>query len=90
MVFEPAANLEIDVARHLRLGTGVSHRLAVAGGGDGRSSGGISGVVVRSSLILGSSRSTSGSLRPDLRRNDWIGIAGRGTLVGVDAEASSR
>jgi hypothetical protein len=54
MVLEPAANVEINVARHVRLATGIGYRLAVAGGGDGPSSRDISGLLVRSSLIFGS------------------------------------
>jgi hypothetical protein len=54
MVLEPAANVEINVAKHVRVATGVGYRLAVAGGGDGPSSRDISGLLVRSSLIFGS------------------------------------
>jgi hypothetical protein len=54
MVIEPAANVEINVARHVRLATGVGYRLAVAGGGDGPSTRDVSGMLIRSSLILGS------------------------------------
>jgi hypothetical protein len=54
MVLEPAANVEINVAKHVRVATGVGYRLAVAGSGDGPSSRDISGLLVRSSLILGS------------------------------------
>jgi hypothetical protein len=54
MVLEPAANVEINVAKHLRLATGVGYRLAVAGGGDGPSTRDVSGMVIRSSVIFGS------------------------------------
>jgi len=54
LVFEPAANLEINVARHLRITSGVGYRLAVAGSGEGPSSRDLSSLVVRSSLIFGS------------------------------------
>lgn len=54
MVLEPAANVEINVAKHVRIATGVGYRLAVAGDADGPSSRDVSGLVIRSSLILGS------------------------------------
>ncbi|HXI59560.1 MAG TPA: hypothetical protein VNO55_26010 [Polyangia bacterium] len=54
IVFEPAANLELNVARHVRLTTGVGYRFAVAGSGEGPSSSGMSSLVVRSGLIFGS------------------------------------
>jgi hypothetical protein len=51
---EPMANLELNVARHVRIATGVGYRLAVAGAGDGPSSADMSSLVVRTSLVLGS------------------------------------
>ena len=53
LVFEPAANLEINVAKHVRVASGVGYRVAVAGSGDGPSSREISSLVLRSSLIFG-------------------------------------
>ena len=54
IVFEPAANLELNVARHVRFTTGVGYRFAVAGSGDGPSSRDMSSLVVRSGLVFGS------------------------------------
>jgi hypothetical protein len=54
MVLEPAANVEINVAKHVRVATGVGYRLAVAGGGDGPSTRDVSGMLIRSSVIFGS------------------------------------
>jgi opacity protein-like surface antigen len=54
IVFEPAANLELNVARHVRFTTGLGYRFAVAGSGDGPSSRDMSSLVVRSGLIFGS------------------------------------
>jgi hypothetical protein len=54
LVLEPAANLEINLARHVRLASGVGYRLAVGGGGEGPSSRDMSGLLVRTSLVLGS------------------------------------
>ena len=54
IVFEPAANLEVNIARHVRFSTGVGYRFAVAGSGDGPSSGDMSSLVVRSGLVFGS------------------------------------
>jgi hypothetical protein len=54
LVFEPAANLEINVAKHVRIASGVGYRVAVAGSGEGPSSRDLSSLVVRSSLIFGS------------------------------------
>jgi hypothetical protein len=51
---EPAANLEVNIARHVRLTTGVGYRFAVAGSGDGPSSRDMSSLVVRSGLVFGS------------------------------------
>lgn len=53
LVFEPAANLEINVAKHVRVASGVGYRVAVAGSGDGPSSREMSSLVLRSSLIFG-------------------------------------
>jgi hypothetical protein len=54
IVVEPAANLEVNVARHVRFTTGVGYRFAVAGSGDGPSSRDMSSLVVRSGLVFGS------------------------------------
>jgi hypothetical protein len=54
IVLEPAANLEVNVARHVRFTTGVGYRFAVAGSGDGPSSRDMSSLVVRSGLVFGS------------------------------------
>jgi hypothetical protein len=54
LVFEPAANLEINVAKHVRISSGIGYRLAVAGSGEGPSGNDLSSLVVRSSLIFGS------------------------------------
>jgi hypothetical protein len=54
IVFEPAANLELNVARHVRIMTGVGYRFAVAGSGVGPSSREMSSLVVRSGLVFGS------------------------------------
>jgi hypothetical protein len=54
LVFEPAANLEINIAKHVRVASGVGYRFAVAGSGEGPSSREMSSLVVRSSLIFGS------------------------------------
>jgi hypothetical protein len=54
LVFEPAANLEINVSKHVRIASGVGYRVAVAGSGEGPSSRDMSSLVVRSSLIFGS------------------------------------
>jgi hypothetical protein len=54
IVAEPAANLEVNVARHVRFTTGVGYRFAVAGSGDGPSSRDMSSLVVRSGLVFGS------------------------------------
>jgi hypothetical protein len=54
LVFEPAANLELNVAKHVRFATGVGYRFAAAGSGEGPSSRDMSSLVVRTSLIFGS------------------------------------
>jgi hypothetical protein len=54
IVVEPAANLEVNVARHVRFTTGVGYRFAVAGSGEGPSSRDMSSLVVRSGLVFGS------------------------------------
>ena len=54
LVWEPMANLELNVTRHVRLATGVGYRLAVAGAGTGPSSADMSSLVVRTSLVFGS------------------------------------
>ena len=78
LVFEPVANLELNVAKHVRVATGVGYRFAVAGNGPGPNSGDMSSPVARASIIFGaSSRSApqarcativfSGSRYPALR-----------------------
>lgn len=54
IILEPAANLEVNIARHVRFSTGVGYRFAVAGSGDGPSSRDMSSLVVRSGLVFGS------------------------------------
>jgi hypothetical protein len=54
LAFEPGANLELNVARHVRVATGVGYRFAVAAKGDGPTSGDLSGIVARTSVIFGS------------------------------------
>jgi len=54
LVFEPVANIELNVARHVRVATGVGYRFAVAGNGPGPSSGDMSSPVARASIIFGS------------------------------------
>jgi hypothetical protein len=54
LVFEPAANLEINLAKHVRVASGIGYRVAVAGSGEGPSSREMSSLVLRSSLIFGS------------------------------------
>lgn len=54
LAFEPGANLELNVARHIRVATGVGYRFAVAARGDGPTSGDLSGIVARTSVIFGS------------------------------------
>jgi len=54
LAVEPAANVELNVARHVRFATGVGYRFAVAGAGTGPSSGDMSSLVVRTSLVFGS------------------------------------
>ena len=53
LVFEPAANLEVNVAKHVRVATGVGYRFAVAGSGPGPNSEGMSSLVARTSVIFG-------------------------------------
>jgi hypothetical protein len=54
LVFEPVASVEINLAKHVRLASGVGYRFAVAGSGEGSSSRDLSGLAIRSSLIFGS------------------------------------
>jgi hypothetical protein len=54
LAFEPAANVEVNVARHLRVSTGVGYRFVVAGSGEGPSSRDMSSLVVRTALVFGS------------------------------------
>jgi hypothetical protein len=52
-LIEPTANVEINVAKHLRLAVGVGYRAAIADEGAGLNSRDLSGVVVRSSVVIG-------------------------------------
>jgi hypothetical protein len=54
LVFEPVANMEINVAKHVRFASGVGYRFAVAGSGEGPSGRDMSSLIVRTSLIFGS------------------------------------
>ena len=54
LVFEPAANVEVNVAKHVRLATGVGYRFAVGGGGTGPDSADMRSPVARVGLIFGS------------------------------------
>lgn len=54
LVFEPAASVEINVAKHVRVTSGVGYRFAVAGSGEGPSGRDMSGLLIRSSLVFGS------------------------------------
>ena len=55
MAFEPVANVELNVSRHLRIDTGVGYRFAAASAsGNGPSSSDMSGLVARTSLVFGS------------------------------------
>ena len=54
LAFEPVANIEINVARHVRVATGVGYRFAAAtASGEGPGSDDMSGIVARTSLVLG-------------------------------------
>jgi hypothetical protein len=50
---EPTLNVELNIAKNVRLATGVGYRLAIAGERDGHSRTSMSGVVARTSLVLG-------------------------------------
>lgn len=52
-VIEPTLNLEVNVARNVRLAVGVGYRFAIAEDGPGLSSGDLSGTVARTSLSIG-------------------------------------
>ena len=54
LAFEPVANVELNVARHLRIATGVGYRFAAAASGNGPDSRDMSGLVARTSLVFGS------------------------------------
>jgi len=54
LVFEPVASVEINLAKHVRLASGVGYRFAVAGSQEGSSGRDLSGLAIRSSLIFGS------------------------------------
>ena len=51
--FEPTLNVELNIAKNVRLATGVGYRLAIAEERAGQSRTSMSGVVVRTSLVLG-------------------------------------
>jgi len=53
-VFEPAVNVEVNVAKHVRLTAGGGYRFAVAGNGAGPSSGQMDGFVGRAGVLFGS------------------------------------
>jgi hypothetical protein len=53
LAFEPVANVEINLSRHIRFASGVGYRFAVAGTGEGPSGREMSSLVARSSLIFG-------------------------------------
>jgi hypothetical protein len=50
---EPTLNVELNLAKNVRLATGLGYRLAIAGERDGHSRTSMSGVVARTSLVLG-------------------------------------
>jgi hypothetical protein len=52
-VLEPTFNVKLDLSPHAKLATGLGYRLAIAGEGPGMSSRHLSGVVARTSLVLG-------------------------------------
>jgi hypothetical protein len=52
-VLEPTFNVELTLSPNVRLATGLGYRVAVAGAGPGISSRHLSGVVARTSLVLG-------------------------------------
>jgi hypothetical protein len=54
LIFEPVASVEINLAKHVRLASGVGYRFAVTGSGEGSSGRDLSGLAIRSSLIFGS------------------------------------
>lgn len=54
LVFEPVANVELNVAKHVRVAAGVGYRFAVAGSGPGPNSDDMSSLVARTSIIFGS------------------------------------
>jgi hypothetical protein len=54
LAVEPMANVELNVARHVRLSAGLGYRLAIAEGGPGPSSRDLSNVVVRTGVVFGS------------------------------------
>jgi hypothetical protein len=53
-VFEPAVNVEVNLARHVRLTAGGGYRFALAGSGSGPSSREMDGFVGRAGLLFGS------------------------------------
>lgn len=53
VALEPAANLELNVARHVRVATGLAYRQAITDGTGGPSTGDLSRLVVRTALVFG-------------------------------------
>ena len=54
LIVEPVASVEINLAKHVRLASGVGYRFAVTGSGEGVSGRDLSGLAIRSSVIFGS------------------------------------
>jgi hypothetical protein len=54
LAFEPMANVELNVAKHVRVAAGVGYRFAVAGSGPGPDSDRLSSLAARTSIIFGS------------------------------------
>jgi hypothetical protein len=54
LAIEPGANVELNVARHVRVTAGVGYRLAITDDSAGPSTGALSRLVVRSGLVFGS------------------------------------
>jgi hypothetical protein len=54
LAVEPMANVELNVARHVRLTAGLGYRLAIADSGPGPSSRDLSNVVIRTGVVFGS------------------------------------
>ena len=54
LAFEPVANVELNLSKHIRLTSGVGYRFAIAGSGTGPSSRDMSSLVARSAIVFGS------------------------------------